>query len=114
MKVQEIKFRFWHGINKRLYRVDGIDFLNKWVFTGKQKMHFNTGYLMQFTGFKSRNRKEIYQGDILKNERGEPIIITGTAYNLMGLSSWAGDCDLVGNIFQTPELTKPLDNDYTV
>lgn len=63
---REIKFRAWHPLTKEIIHPDEISSrcLNKnpleWHSEHKWK-------LMQYTGFKDKNGKEIYEGDILSD-----------------------------------------------
>ena len=57
---REIKFRAWDG--KRM-TTSGIQFI-----TSTGVLEFKPiGKLMQYTGLKDKNGKEIYEGDIIKN-----------------------------------------------
>ena len=63
--MREIKFRAWHTEKKRMFPPWSI-----W----KSNLH---GYddscclnLMQYTGLKDKNGKEIYEGDIVRNGKG--------------------------------------------
>lgn len=57
---REIKFRIWlSGINKMSYPVD-FDELVSWGKTPE------SAHLLQFTGLKDKNGKEIYEGDVIK------------------------------------------------
>ena len=76
--------------------------------------------LMQFTGLKDKNKKDIYEGDIIASygkglEEDEIFTIVFAEYSFMAesLSRRTGyalrlinSCKLIGNIYENPELLK--------
>jgi uncharacterized phage protein (TIGR01671 family) len=81
--------------------------------------------LMQFTGLKDKNGKEIYEGDILRNNysvrwnqlhcgwalynAGDFCVdLLADEYNRVEelLPPWHLDIDIIGNIYENPELLK--------
>lgn len=121
--MREIKFRAWNG-HKMYYddlTVVGPDIgLNRLLEkTGKI---FN---LMQYTGLKDKNGKEIYEGDLVewkyvrtwhKNEVrwvGGGFMVTTSGFkddlnepldlSLVSILS----CEIIGNIYENPELLTP-------
>ena len=74
--MKEIKFRAWLKEDKRMVNVETMDFTDKSIQYLK-KSEINNAYilrresfvdveLMQYTGVKDKNGKEIYEGDIIK------------------------------------------------
>jgi len=69
--------------------------------------------VMQFTGLLDRNGKEIYEGDILKNEV-KNCKVEWSEMNLawvgVGLMAFGmngdGEYEIIGNIYENPELLK--------
>ena len=64
--------------------------------------------LMQATGIRDRHGNEIYVGDLMKwdeREWGDPYNETVDAdYDTWRKSDWPEFCEIVGNIYQNPEL----------
>jgi len=117
---REIKFRAWDDI-EMVYISDLFWF---------EENHFssvndNLGHkLMQYTGLKDKNGKEIYEGDIVKGDLGH----VGTVeYNAPSFEvRWNdGDCckifdavhgviEVIGNIYENPNLlTSPSTGNKT-
>jgi uncharacterized phage protein (TIGR01671 family) len=108
MKMRELKFRAW---NKKDKRITGN------IELGDAVVDF-TGYiLMQFTGLKDKNGKEIYEGDILihhyYHENG--IVIWHTAQSRWALEYFdkktqelfpidKDSFEVIGNIYKNLEL----------
>lgn len=65
VNMKEIKFRCWY--DNHMFDVTDIDFAYKRInLTGADIITFKDGELMQYTGLKDKNGKEIYEGDIVK------------------------------------------------
>ena len=56
--MREIKFRAWDKLTTKMY---GVEFINFADFRDKE----GSTILMQYTGLKDKNGKEIYEGDIV-------------------------------------------------
>lgn len=122
------KFRAWHKIWKELGKVKRIRFDDEGnistVFIQSETLGSNAYLkdieLMQSTGLKDKNGKEVFVGDIIKCTRGCPhevylekeyggTFIGGMpAIYLKGLLSegyaWTEHEEIIGNIYENPEL----------
>ena len=121
--MREIKFR------ARVLKENEMVFVNT-LYCNVRIEHSRTknGYLstplhllklMQFTGLRDKNGKEIYEGDILRRpgyaeglsdyivgfDKGHfTLQHTKTAYNQLGIWNIADTTEVVGNIHENPEL----------
>jgi len=129
-----IKFRAWDKDKKEMIQVRSVHFdtVNKVVGCFCNKGHtgdrlIKNFELMQYTGLKDINGKEIYEGDIAKwrflvDERDEPswrepfeVKFINNAFNITPCQLWIGShnesdimCEaayeVIGNIYENPEL----------
>ncbi len=116
--MREIKFRAWNGREKEMYLAGTyIPFEFCTVENGIQVVPCNNWTLMQYTGLKDKNGKEIYEGDIVRSGWDEEEI--GVAEWCDVLARWGfnlGYCEdeyiqvtegeVTGNIYENPELIK--------
>ena len=113
-----IKFRVWDG--KEMHAIQDYPHLvieekGRW-FVFHHKMltcNYIDGQLMQFTGLRDRNYKEIYEGDVVKYPSGFQHVVeynegadaSGALY--IGFSFATPSeryCEVIGNIYENPEL----------
>ena len=118
--MRDIKFRAFHKETKEMYGIRRIDFsvnevvvdklLKEWGYpcVNMQKIE-----IMQYTGRKDSEGKEIYEGDILQNEhhfkyqvvfkgdcwRCEPLKRNGFKNRFIG-----SDLKIIGNIYENKDL----------
>ena len=117
--MREIKFRIWDGHTKSFFNTPDTHYLPKLrcdeegVLTIEPKD--DTYVLQQFTGVTDKNDKEIYEGDIVRCIfRGADLddwtnavtIKTTQGVCVGGKPIWPHDMEVIGNIYENPELLK--------
>lgn len=119
--MREIKFRAWDKDGSEMFRVVNIGFRPDRVLLvsgrgGTTDTNDKDGcILMQYTGLKDKNGKEIFEGDVLlasSNDKGLPVEFMDGCFVMMGGEAgfeWiprSDYCEVIGNIYENPELLK--------
>lgn len=123
-----LRFRAWNKATKEMHEADDIVSLNfekkqicvKTLFFEQLSYYdFDDIILMQSTGLKDKDDKEIFEGDILSSKDGLLNGVVEYRYdlgmrtnslirynNFERLCNVARDREIIGNIYKNPELLK--------
>ena len=144
--MREIKFRAWDSkLSKIIFGGDNLTEADGWFMYpdgflmlydyddfGKSDFHEHLIYpdknrfvLMQYTGLKDKNGKEIYEGDIIKfsdgftqNDRVAKVVFSNggfvcqnrsAKFNIENIDTGGATTqypEIIGNIYENPELIK--------
>jgi len=117
------KFRAWHKREKKMYNVWSLGFAYKHLNNPLSSVMIDRAsdtlspedvILMQSTGLKDKNGKELFEGDIVEFDYGRKGIIerkhsaliikfpTGLIWDCLPDFEWK----VIGNIHENPELLK--------
>lgn len=131
--MREIKFRCWDIENKEMLEVQELDYVDSYdgqpmIRTTMYNDYFDTEdmILMQYTGLKDKNGKEIYEGDIIYCKQyiggncveyciekgyvcfndGEFGLYRKQGYyqSLYKFKEYDYEFEVIGNIYDNPEL----------
>ncbi len=123
-EIRTIKFRAWTGKQMLFKELDDKNWYDSYLIEGKLMCAASTNdcrrfKVMQFTGLKDKNGKEIYEGDILQKKDVRFIVgygdndeNRGWGFNLNSIRSRKGyhlstdvsKMEVIGNIYENPEL----------
>jgi len=137
--MYKFKAKAWDKINHKMYGVKEIHFDQYGVIkevilsqyfpnNGIVEFHKRKAdevELLFFTGQKDKNNREIYDKDIIKNPCSDKLVIVfwnskKAKFDIKGdidpyyydLIDIAEDFEIIGNIYETPELSKGFKLEY--
>ena len=116
---REIKFRAWSDNKVMMYDIQDsrtrsnsdweIVSFSDWLYNHRHK-------LMQYTGLKDKNDKEIYEGDILSLKSKKSVWVCvyesyrfrfvphNPGLNYLKPDNWCQVLEIIGTIYENPEL----------
>ena len=128
--MKEFKMKAWLKKEKKMVAIIGIDFNYEYIRYTEDGNLFNENYktaafkdieLLQFTGAKDKAGQEVYEANVIKFNDGIDDIYGLISYDdedavycvsyenvTEHLSNMAGDFEIVGNIFENPDLHEQL------
>ena len=128
--MKEFKMKAWLKKEKKMVAIIGIDFNYEYIRYTEDSNLFNENYktaefkdieLLQFTGLKDNGGQELYEADVIKFNDGIDDIYGLISYDdedatyrvsyeniTEHLSEREGDFEIVGNIFENPDLHEQL------
>ncbi len=118
---REIKFRAWND-GVMIYEPSvAFGNINEQILSWQKDNYV----LMQFVGLKDKNGKEIYEGDIVKWNswkegtnlnrplNNSEVVFSEGAWRTKGNQNWNlaiySNVEVIGNIYENPELLSPKD-----
>ena len=128
--MKELKIKAWLKKEKKMVSIIGIDFNYEYIRYTEDDNLFNSDYkvtefkdieLLQFTVLKDNGGQELYEADVIKFNDGVDDIYGLISYDdedgtyrvsyeniTEHLSEREGDFEIVGNIFENPDLHEQL------
>ena len=128
--MKEFKMKAWLKKEKKMVAIIGIDFNYEYIRYTEDGNLFNENYktvafkdieLLQFSGAKDKAGQELYEADVIRFNDGIDDIYGLISYDdedavycvsyenvTEHLSNMAGDFEIVGNIFENPNLHEQL------
>ena len=128
--MKEFKMKAWLKKEKKMVAIIGIDFNYEYIRYTEDGNLFNENYktaefkdieLLQFTGLKDNGGQELYEADVIKFNDDIDDIYGLISYDdedgtyrvsyeniTEHLSEREGDFEIVGNIFENPQLHEQL------
>lgn len=116
--MREIKFRAWDKLHKRMRTLQALHWQPDYVaFENGDMTETDGAVVMQYTGLKDKNGREIYEGDILRTDDGlgrlSTEVITWEESGFW-IRTHKGNLHLpaqpyrevIGNIYENPDLMK--------
>ena len=128
--MREIKFRAWSSGRKEMAEVESIHFKGNAVYLISKYLrlvaNLDETELMQFTGQKDMNGKEVFEEDILKLENRDFGIVQynnlncnyyiqlinyhfNVAIDFKKVFSYQSKVEIIGNKYENPELLEVVD-----
>ena len=114
--TRKIEFAFWNKQKKEMWSVQSVDWRTREVCNGGDIASLNDGVLLQYTGLKDKNGKEIFEGDIVKArnvglcevvfEYGAFYLSSPSFAGLLLLHHYVLDCEVIGNVYEHKYLLK--------
>ena len=128
--MKEFKMKAWLKKENKMVSIIGIDLNYQYIRYSDDGNLFKDDYkiaefkdieLLQFTGLKDKAGQEVYEADVIKFNDGIDDIYGLISYDdedavycvsyeniTEHLSNMAGDFEIVGNIFENPNLHEQL------